>query len=75
MKPFTKEKPIVYKNESIKVDGNIVSFDGKYFPDKQILRAYRYYGDINISKKAFETFIRGLGAVGKVELQTGFGIY
>lgn len=51
-----KDKRIVYKNKKIEVDGNVVFFDGKYNPDTDTLKVYRYHGDINLREEAFQGF-------------------
>lgn len=51
-----KDNRIVYKNKKIAVNGNTVSFDGKYNPDKKTLRVYRVYGDVTLHDEALQNF-------------------
>lgn len=51
---FTKET--AFKHEPIKVNGNVVNFDGKYRPGTKTLKIYRMYGDIRLYDEAIMNF-------------------
>lgn len=45
-----------YKNHEIKLEGNVIHFDGKYDPITKTLKVYRYHGDITLRDQAFQDF-------------------
>lgn len=51
-----KDTRKIYNDEQIKVNGNVVRFDGKGDPQTKILKVYRYYGDITLQAEALQNF-------------------
>ncbi len=51
-----KDNRKVYNGEEIKVNGNIVRFDGKYSPDNNTLKVYKMYGDVSLFDEAIQNF-------------------
>jgi len=51
-----KDNRKVYKDQPIKLEGNTVTFDGKYNPDTNTLKVYKFHGDINLREQAFQDF-------------------
>lgn len=51
-----KDNRKTYTNQEIKLEGNTVRFDGKFNPDKNELKVYRYYGDIALQEQALQEF-------------------
>lgn len=55
-----KDKRIVFKDQVIELTepNNRVFFDGKFNPDNNTLKVYKYHGDINRFAEAFEGFVQ-----------------
>ena len=51
-----QDNRITYSNQEIKVDGNVVRFDGKGHKESKTLKVYRYYGDIRVHEQAIQEF-------------------
>lgn len=51
-----KDNRKVYKNQRLEANGNCAFFDGKYDPQTDTLKVYRYYGSVNIMAEAFQNF-------------------
>lgn len=53
---MAKDNRKVYKQKRIEVDGNVITFDGKYNPDTNTLKIYRMYGDVSLYDQAIMEF-------------------
>ena len=56
---MAKDTRKVYRNQRIEVNGNVVTFDGKFSPDTNTLKVYRMHGDVRLFDEAIQDFCIG----------------
>ena len=56
MTEIKKDKRKTLKNVRVEANGNCAFIDGKYDPDTNTLKVYRYHGDITIRDEAIQNY-------------------
>lgn len=51
-----KDNRKVFKKQKIEVQGEVVYFDGKGNHETNVLKVYRFYGNITLLEEAFQNF-------------------
>jgi len=51
-----KDNRLVYEDQPVAIEDNVIRFDGKGNPDTKTLKIYRYRGDITLRDEAIQQF-------------------